>query len=120
MVNHTNSKGGGFLPNKQALLIFIVFTTLQVLDGVFSVLGIERHGLELEANSMLRPLMAAYGHATVLLWSKFAAISAIALVAHMSRKVDWVRAALALCSLAYLFFAVLPWVFILYAHELPS
>lgn len=58
---------------RHATLVFAVFLTAQILDGVLTYLGVSRLGLEMEANPLLSMSMYAIGAPRALLSSKLLA-----------------------------------------------
>lgn len=100
------------------VLLSGLLATLQVLDGVFTSIGISRFGLQIEGNPILRYLMAEFGANPTLFALKAFAILIVVALGVISREVKWVRGAIAAVSLVYVFAAVLPWVYILYINPM--
>ena len=58
---------------RQATVVFAVFLTAQILDGVLTYLGVRLLGLQVEANPLLSTSMHAIGAPRALLASKLLA-----------------------------------------------
>lgn len=101
---------------RYTLLVSVALITLQILDGVFTGMGIQRFGIESEGNPLLRELMLNVGPYTALAIAKLFAISCILTMAILVEKVRWVpHALMATCGI-YLVFAVLPWSYYLFLN----
>ena len=105
---------------QDAVAIGVTLSVFQILDGWLTSIGIYRYGLEIEANPFLRMLMCQYGHVQVLTIIKLLAIVTILFLTISSSKVKWLKSALATLGAFYLFFAIIPWVFILLLHPVIS
>ena len=88
----------------RAQLVWLAFVAVQALDGVLSYVGVSLHGPEIEANPLVAWYLAALGPA--------AGFTAAKLFAVMCGVVLYVTAhhrLVAILTLLYLAFAVVPW-----------
>lgn len=90
-------------------VILVVFLLAQCFDGVFTYVGVQTFGMEIEANPLVAGLMLHFGQGTGLLGAKIVA-AALGIALHLRR----VHSAVALLALFYLGVAVLPWTAILF------
>jgi hypothetical protein len=86
------------------------------MDGVLTGVGMERFGLEMEANPLLRSLMERFGVAPALFLAKG---MVILMMVHMLRNLDYYKGWTGFCGLVmlnlfYTFKAVIPWIIIHY------
>ena len=106
-------------PSAQRVVLigtFLVF--LQVLDGIFTSIGIMRFGLSVEGNPLLRALMEEFGHVPTLAASKIIAMCVILGLTCVAQRLAWVRNAMGAVTCVYLFAAVLPWTYILFFERI--
>lgn len=99
--------------NLEAALLAFTLAAIQVVDGVFTSIGIGMFGLEMEANPFLRSLMSTFGVGETLTFVKCLAILTIFLLFKLSSRVTWIPKAFKGLILLYLFAAILPWTIIL-------
>ena len=90
-------------------VILVAFLLAQCFDGVFTYVGVQTHGLMIEANPLIAMMMMSLGHGAALAGAKgMAAILGICL--HLRR----VHGAVACLTLFYMVVAILPWMAILF------
>jgi hypothetical protein len=85
-------------------LVVVGFVVMQVLDGVFTYLGVSIWGIGIEANPLLSSAMAVAGLAGGLAGAKLVAVGFGALL-HVYR----VHNLVALLTAVYFALAILPW-----------
>ena len=86
---------------------------LQLLDGVFTGIGIWHFGTGMEGNYLLRSLMELVGFLPALILVKGASIALTGVLCVQASKLSWVRSAFIGVIGIYLFAAILPWTYIL-------
>lgn len=89
-------------------MAIVAFLVAQVLDGIFTYIGVNTFGLGVEANPLIASLMASVGHGTALLGAKSLA-GALGVCLHLRE----IHAAVALLAGFYMAVAIVPWVAIL-------
>lgn len=82
---------------------------LQILDGLFTGIGVTIYGPAIEANILLRTLMESFGHVQALVLVKSFAIAVIFGLAAFSAHVSWIPRAMKALIAIYLVFAIIPW-----------
>lgn len=87
---------------------FVLFVGVQIGDALCTRAGVIHFGWRAEANPLLLALMAAYGVTTALVGAKMVAIAGGMLLYAQSRYVT-----LALLTVAYVYGALLPWMWVL-------
>jgi hypothetical protein len=99
------------LPTRPAAadVVWIGFALVQVLDGAFTIVGIGRMGLAIEANPLVAWYAHALGPATAVVAAKLFAVGCGVIVHRLGY-----HKALAAVVLLYLLYAVGPWVRVLY------
>jgi len=90
-------------------VVLVAFLCVQVLDGIFTYLGIITFGPAVEANPILASLMAHLGHGPALMLAKLIAGS-LGIGLHLKG----IHAAVALLAGFYVMAALLPWALILF------
>ena len=90
-------------------VVLILFLIAQLLDGVFTYLGVTTHGTAVEANPILGWLMASVGAGPALAGAKLLAGS-FGVALHMIQ----VHGIMALLTALYFGVAVVPWVQVLF------
>ncbi len=90
-------------------VVLVTFLVAQVLDGVFTYLGVMTFGLSIEANPVIASLMLHLGHGPALMTAKLAA-AALGIGLHLRGT----HGAVALLAGFYVTAAVLPWTVILF------
>jgi len=90
-------------------VVIVIFLLAQCFDGVFTYVGVQTFGMEIEANPLIAGLMLHFGQGPGLLGAKVVA-AALGIALHVRR----VHGAVALLALFYLGAAVMPWTAILF------
>jgi hypothetical protein len=85
-----------------------LFAAVQAADGILTLLGVARFGSAIEFNPLLSLSMMALGAGTALSIAKTVAV----LLATVLHSAGW-HLALALLTVLYVFFALLPWMALL-------
>lgn len=98
----------------QVVFIGILLCLLQVLDGVFTFIGVSRFGLEIEGNPLVRFLMESFGYATALAGIKGIATLIVLFLIYLAKEISWMNKALSAVSVVYVLTAILPWTYILF------
>lgn len=101
-------------PPKQALIFSSILIGMQLVDALFTYMGVSRYGIYMEGNPLLRLLMQEFGVIMVLGSVKLTAIFSILLILYSSICVRWAPHALFAISAVYGFAALLPWSYILF------
>jgi uncharacterized membrane protein len=101
------------LESVEVAILAVTLSAIQIIDGVFTSIGITMFGLEMEANPFLRSLMQSIGVSETLTVVKCVAILTIFILFKLSAKVTWIPTAFKGLILLYLFAAILPWTIIL-------
>ena len=92
----------------RAAWALVIFSAIQVADGVMTAAGAAQYGTSIEANPLLVFLFGVVGTAATIVAVKLFAI-VCATVLHLREKYS----ALAILTVVYLFAAILPWTFVL-------
>jgi hypothetical protein len=92
-------------------LVVIGFLLVQILDGVFTYLGVSIWGRGIEANPLVSLAIAAGGLGTGLAAAKLVAIG-FGIVLHLRR----VHNLVALLTVVYVAAAILPWTALFLTH----
>ena len=95
------------------IVLGIILTTLQILDGLLTGIGMAQYGTAMEGNILLRSLMTAIGYAPALFLVKGASVALIVLLCHQTTKISWLKPALYGVMALYVLGAVVPWTYIL-------
>ncbi len=101
-------------PAWSVIMLGTMLAILQAMDGILTSIGVSRFGLHVEGNPLLRNLMELYGHAPALAITKGLAIFIVIFLTCLAHRVTWVKKALGALNCIYLFFAVLPWTYLLF------
>ena len=83
----------------------VAFLLAQILDGIFTYVGVNTFGLGVEANPLIAGLMASFGQGAALLGAKSVA-GALGVCLHLRK----IHAAVALLAGFYMAVAIVPWV----------
>ena len=95
----------------KAELVLLAFVTVQALDGIMSYVGVRTYGAWIEANPLVAWYASAFGPAVAFAVVKLFAIACGTMLYLMSR-----HRTVALLTLFYLAFAVVPWVHVLHNY----
>lgn len=98
----------------QVLNLSICLIIFQIIDGIFTSMGVSRYGTSIEGNPFLRGLIEDYGQLPVLSGIKFIAILFVIVLAMNSRHIPWIASALRAICYVYFFSAIVPWAYILF------
>jgi len=90
-------------------LVLVAFLVAQVLDGLFTYMGVITFGTSAEANPVIAALMLHLGHGTALMMAK-----SVAGFLGVGLHVRGTHTAVALLAGFYVTAAVLPWALILF------
>jgi hypothetical protein len=94
-----------------AQIVWVAFVAVQALDGAMSYVGVSLHGPAIEANPLVGWYLAAFGPAVGFTVAKLFAVTCGA-VLYVTARHRWV----AVLTVVYLVFAVVPWVGLLSGH----
>lgn len=106
------------VPAHKVIWLGILLALFQAMDGIFTTMGIERFGLAIEGNPLLRTLMAEFGHVQTLTFLKVAAILIVAVLTTIAIRLPWVRNAMGAVACLYFFTAILPWTYVLFVRPM--
>lgn len=101
--------------SRSALLLGLSLIILQILDGLFTAIGVNRYGVAVEGNPIIRTLMDQFGAFPALAIIKIVAVLLVIFVTLQATKISWVRNVLGAASFTYLVAAVLPWGILLFS-----
>lgn len=104
------------LPTSEVLTLGAVLIILQILDGVFTGIGVSHFGLDAEGNPFIHSLMSQLGYIPALVMAKSMAIGIIVYLCALSNLIHWIKNALRGMIGVYLCAAIIPWSAILYTH----
>lgn len=101
--------------NRGSSLLWIVgvLVLIQILDGVFTALGVAHLGVEAEGNPLLRSAMHTFGYIPTLVAAKSLSVGIVFALWAFASKVLWVEKAMALVAALYMVAAIIPWSIIL-------
>lgn len=111
-------EGGLSKVQREVLLLGVLLSLMQVLDGVLTGFGMATYGTSMEGNILLRSLMHTIGYLPALFLVKSASIGVIAFLCSQALKVRWLKVAMRAVIAIYLVFAVVPWTYILLTEYL--
>lgn len=94
--------------NSSAQFVWLAFVVVQALDGVMSYVGVSLHGPGIEGNPLVAWYMSAFGPAVGFTVAKLFAVTC-GTVLYLTARHRWV----AILTLVYVVFAVVPWVTLL-------
>lgn len=101
----------------EALVFGSLLCVLQALDGYLTSLGVNRFGIEVEANPLIRYLMFSIGEIQALALIKSLAFVAILLLMFLAHRLNWVSKAMGVVAALYLLVAIIPWTYILFIRD---
>lgn len=105
-------------PTKSVFVMGMALAFLQILDGFLTSMGMDRFGVQMEGNALLRELMIQFGHVPTLTVVKLCSITLVLLLIVNSKKVPWVKNALGAINCVYIVFAIAPWTYILFLEPI--
>lgn len=91
-----------------ALLAWIVFVGVQVLDGALSYVGVQTHGHWIEGNPIVAWYAGVFGPAVAFTAVKLFAV-ACGTILYITARHHWV----VLLTAGYVLFAIVPWIRVL-------
>lgn len=100
------------------IVLGLILTSLQILDGILTGIGMSQYGTGMEGNLLLRSLMSAIGYIPALVLVKGASIALITLLCQQAPKISWLKPAFYGVIALYVMGAVVPWTYILIADYL--
>jgi len=105
--------GAPFLPRRwsAAESLWLVFVTVQALDGVMSYVGVSLHGPAIEANPLIAWYLGVLGPAAGFALAKLFAVTCGS-VLYITARHRWVAA----LTMLYVVFAVGPWIQVLFRY----
>jgi hypothetical protein len=106
--------------SRQALLLGLFLAFLQLVDAVFTYIGLSNQGIQLQGDSLAARVMNGYGLFPALLVSKLAALILIAIITWVAHRRRWIRPFILMLCAAYLTMAVVPWMYILKSSNSPN
>jgi hypothetical protein len=95
----------------KAELVWLAFVTVQLLDGIMSYVGVNTFGSWIEANPLVAWYASVFGPAVAFTAVKLFAIACGTVLYLMAR-----HRTVALLTLFYLAFAVVPWAHVLHTY----
>lgn len=116
-IARTTPTSSDVLP-RDIILLGITMVLLQLLDGVFTAIGVAHFGTAMEGNYLLRGLMNLVGYLPALLVVKSATIALTGVLCVQAAKLTWVRSAFIGVIGIYLLAAIIPWSYILWQEFL--
>ena len=100
------------VPAKNIITLGLILTTLQLLDGVLTGIGVHLFGTSIEANYLLRFLMEHIGAVPALLFTKLLAVVVIVALCFAAQQVKWLATAFKATIVYYVVLAIIPWAYI--------
>ena len=104
------------LANRQILALGFALIVLQILDGVFTAIGVAHFGAGIEGNILIRHLIGVIGYIPALVVVKSIGIAVVIALCMVGQSVRWLGLAMKSVIAIYLFAAIIPWSFILIKH----
>ncbi|MCB0310735.1 MAG: hypothetical protein KDD42_05845 [Bdellovibrionales bacterium] len=98
---------------REIVILGIIISSLQILDGAMTAMGVHHLGTEAEGNLFIRYLMELLGPNLALILVKSFAIAIVVMLCLLAKKVPWIPGALRGVACLYLCAAILPWSYIL-------
>lgn len=109
-------KALGKVASKEISLLAAILVVIQILDGIFTGIGVMIYGPGIEANPIIRSLIESWGPANAMLCVKTVAIAIVLFLAYLSNYVNWMPRAMRIVIGIYMVSAIIPWSLILYRH----
>ncbi len=103
-------------PSKRILLLAAILIVIQILDGVFTGMGVVIYGSSIEANPIIRALIDSWGVANALVFVKALAVFIVFGLVMLSSYVNWMERAMKTVICIYMISALIPWSLILIRH----
>jgi hypothetical protein len=102
-------------PSRDFIFFGIFLASLQIFDGVLTSMGMTRFGTHAEGNPMMRYLMEQVGAHQALVIVKLFAVLLVVMLTVLAKRAKWVKDLIGFLSCIYLFMAVIPWLYLLFA-----
>ncbi len=111
LASDTSPKSGSLLASvsQEIQYLAILMVGIQILDGIFTAVGISHYGLSIEGNMVLRYVMSHIGYVATLLLAKSLAVCIVAALCLLSARVNWITRAMRFMVAFYLCGAIIPW-----------
>jgi len=84
---------------------------LQIVDGMFTTMGINKFGVAIEGNPFLRGMMLEFGHVPTLAVVKLISIALVMILTVYSGRIPWVKNAMKAITGIYIAAAIVPWTY---------
>ena len=91
-------------------ILWLTFVAVQVLDGVLTYVGVLTFGIEIEANPVVAWYAQTFGPAAGLIAAKAFAVACASILYVTAR-----HRTMAVLTLIYLAFAIVPWAHVLHS-----
>jgi len=91
----------------------MTLVVIQFFDGLFTLIGVQRYGLEIEANPIMRESMSYFGSVPTMVFIKACCMLIIIHLVIISKQIHWIKTALNAVACIYMLLAILPWTLIL-------
>lgn len=98
---------------EEIVVVSALLCLFQVLDGIFTGIGMARFGTDAEGNLLLRALMEQIGYVPALILAKSAVIGIVIILSKLSSQISWLLWAMRGVTAVYFLFAILPWSYLL-------
>lgn len=86
----------------------------QILDAVFTLVGIERFGLSIEGNVLVRTILTHTHPVLGMLAIKFIAIGMCLFLYRAAQIIDWIPSVVHSLNILYFSMAIMPWARLLF------
>ncbi len=113
-LNYSDIDASHALLRKDAVWLGGILILCQALDGFLTSVGIDRFGIGVEGNPLLRNLMEEFGHIPVLALLKTSAVALVIIMTLLASRMLWIRHAMLAVTGVYLLAAIVPWTYLLY------
>lgn len=98
---------------QEMILVGLIMSLLQVVDGVLTMIGVRHFGSVIEGNPLVRAMIEMLGAIPALCLTKLFAIIVIVALCSLHRTVPWIGRALKGVMVVYLVAAIIPWSFLI-------
>lgn len=97
----------------EVLLVGLFLAGAQIADALLTLIGVHRFGIAAEGNAILKALMLQFGSVPTLAVSKIIAVLLIIVLTLAAKRIFWIKNAMGVVSIVYLFAAIFPWAYLL-------
>lgn len=97
------------LPERRILSLGAILILLQIMDGIFTAIGVSHFGVHAEGNFVIRSLMELWGPSLALVAVKSVAICVVCALCALAHKVTWIAPAMRGVIAVYMIAAIIPW-----------